>query len=182
MQAPRARPGKVDARQLSPTDPTGHHRTAHDGGDHQLCVQHRGHKAGCFGLPTWQRVLGPFQRLLADHPALEIRLTWLAPEVAALRPAPAEGAPRATAPTQLRAANPNGRYLADNLFLGLTAPLAAHWLATMLPHANRSVYRLAALAIAMPFGFRFASYATGTSGQVTATGAAFWAAFGHLLF
>ena len=139
-------------------------------------------KRGASDCPHRGGVLGPFQRLLADHPALEIRLTWLAPEVAALRPAPAEGAPPATAPTQLRAATSEWPLMADNLFLGLTAPLAAHWLATMLPHANRTVYRLAALAIAMPFGFRFASYATGTSGQVTATGAAFWAAFGHLLF
>ena len=59
--------------------------------------------------------------------------------------------------------------MADNLFLGLTALLAAHWLATTLPHANRTVYRLAALAIAMPFGFRFESYAqTGISGRVLA--------------
>jgi hypothetical protein len=59
--------------------------------------------------------------------------------------------------------------MADNLFLGLAALLAAHWLATTLPHANRTVFRLAALAIAMPFGFRFEAYArTGTSGRVLA--------------
>jgi hypothetical protein len=59
--------------------------------------------------------------------------------------------------------------MADNLFLGLAALLAAHWLATTLPHANRTVFRLAALVIAMPFGFRFESYAqTGTSGRVLA--------------
>jgi hypothetical protein len=59
--------------------------------------------------------------------------------------------------------------MADNLFLGLTALLAAHWLATTLPHANRSIYRLAALAVALPFGFRFEAYArSSTSGQVLA--------------
>jgi hypothetical protein len=59
--------------------------------------------------------------------------------------------------------------MADNIFLGLTALLAAHWLATTLPHANRLIYRLAALAIAMPFGYRFETYArAGTAGRVLA--------------
>jgi hypothetical protein len=59
--------------------------------------------------------------------------------------------------------------MADNLFLGLATLLAAHWLATTLPGSNRTFYRLVALVVALPFGFRFERYArSGPSGQVLA--------------
>lgn len=59
--------------------------------------------------------------------------------------------------------------MVDNIFLGLAALLAAHWLATTLPAVNRTAFRLVALAVALPFGFRFQSNAqSGTAGQVLA--------------
>jgi hypothetical protein len=131
-------------------------------------------KPGASVCPHCGGVLGPFQRLLVDQASLEARLAALEQEVAALRPTPAEALAIAdvaspAAPAQPQAATFGWPHMADNLFLGLTALVAAHWLATTLPHANRTVYRLAALAIAMPFGFRFESYAkTGISGRVLA--------------
>jgi hypothetical protein len=131
-------------------------------------------RPGASVCPHCGGVLAPFQRLLVDRAALETRLATLEQEVAALRtllteaPAPAEAA-SSDAPTQPQAAAFGLPHMADNLFLGLTALLAAHWLATTLPHANRMVYRLAALAIAMPFGFRFETYArSGIAGRVLA--------------
>lgn len=57
----------------------------------------------------------------------------------------------------------------DNIFLGVTALLAAHWLATTLPVANRAVFRLVALCVALPFGYRFERNARrGVAGQVVA--------------
>jgi hypothetical protein len=131
-------------------------------------------KPGASVCPHCGGVLVPFQRLLVDQAALEARLAALEQEVAALRPMPSEptapgDASSVTAPTPPQAAIVGWPHMADNLFLGLTALLAAHWLGTTLPHANRMVFRLAALAIAMPFGYRFEAYArAGTSGQVLA--------------
>ena len=131
-------------------------------------------RPGASVCPHCGGVLAPFQRLLVDQAALEARLATLEQEVAASRtlpteaPAPAEVA-APDAPTRPHAAAFGWPHMADNLFLGLTALLAAHWLATTLPHANRMVYRLAALAIAMPFGFRFETYArSGLSGRALA--------------
>jgi hypothetical protein len=60
-------------------------------------------------------------------------------------------------------------HMADNIFLGLTVLIAAHWLATTLPAGGRSWFRLVALIVALPFGFRFERHArAGTSGQVLA--------------
>ena len=131
-------------------------------------------KPGASVCPHCGGVLVPFQRLLVDQAGLEARLAVLEQEVAALRPMPLEAtlagvAASAAAPTPPQEATFGWPHMADNLFLGLTALLAAHWLATTLPHANRTVYRLAALVIAMPFGFRFESYAQmETSGRVLA--------------
>ena len=131
-------------------------------------------KPGASVCPHCGGVLGPFQRLLVDQASLEARLAALEQEVAASRSAPAEVLATADVSSPAAPAQPQGAtfgwpHMADNLFLGLTALLAAHWLATTLPHANRTVYRLAALAVAMPFGFRFESYAqTGISGRVLA--------------
>ena len=59
--------------------------------------------------------------------------------------------------------------MVDNIFLGLTALLAAHWLATTLPASNRAVFRLVGLVVALPFGFRFERYSrSGTAVQVLA--------------
>jgi hypothetical protein len=131
-------------------------------------------KPGASVCPHCGGVLGPFHRLLVDQAAFEARLAALEQEVAALRPVPTEAPARAddpspTAPTQRQTTPFGWPHMVDNLFLGLAALLAAHWLATTLPHSNRTIFRLAALAIAMPFGFRFEAYArTGTSGRVLA--------------
>jgi hypothetical protein len=131
-------------------------------------------KPGASVCPHCGGVLVPFQRLLTERAALESRLAALEQEVAALRPSATEAsepadAPSSAAPTPPQAAVFGWPHMADNVFLGLAALLAAHWLATTLPHANRTVYRLAALAVAMPFGFRFESYArAGASGRVLA--------------
>jgi hypothetical protein len=131
-------------------------------------------RPGASVCPHCGGVLGPFQRLLVDQASLEARLTALEQDVAALRPTPAEvlttaDVSSAAAPVQPQAVAFGWPHMADNLFLGLAALLAAHWLATTLPDANRTVFRLAALAIAMPFGFRFEANArTGTSGRVLA--------------
>jgi hypothetical protein len=59
--------------------------------------------------------------------------------------------------------------MVDNIFLGLVALLAAHWLATTLPASGRTIFRLIALAVALPFGFRFEVNArAGAAGQVLA--------------
>jgi hypothetical protein len=51
----------------------------------------------------------------------------------------------------------------------VTALLAAHWLATTSPLANRAVFRLVALCVALPFGYRFERNARrGVAGQVVA--------------
>jgi hypothetical protein len=60
-------------------------------------------------------------------------------------------------------------HMADNIFLGLTVLVAAHWLATTLPTGGHAWFRLVALVVALPFGFRFERHSrTGTSGQVIA--------------
>ena len=57
--------------------------------------------------------------------------------------------------------------MADNIFLGLTALLTAHWLATTLPAHDRAIFRLVALAVALPFGYRFEVNArAGITGEV----------------
>ena len=60
-------------------------------------------------------------------------------------------------------------HMADNISLGLTVLVAAHWLATTLPAGGRTWFRLVALVVALPFGFRFERLSrTATSGQVIA--------------
>jgi hypothetical protein len=47
--------------------------------------------------------------------------------------------------------------------------VAAHWLATTLPAGGHTWFRLVALVVTLPFGFRFEHHSrTGTSGQVIA--------------
>jgi hypothetical protein len=60
-------------------------------------------------------------------------------------------------------------HMADNIFLGLVVLVAAHWLATTLPAGSRTWFRLVALVVALPFGYRFERHQrAGTSGQVVA--------------
>lgn len=60
-------------------------------------------------------------------------------------------------------------HMADNIFLGLIVLIAAHWLATSLPAGNRTVFRLVALIVALPFGYRFEHHSrSGASAQVIA--------------
>lgn len=137
-----------------------------------FCLE--GIKPGASVCPHCGRVLAPFQRLHDNQATIEARLGTLEQEVAALRATltdaspPADIAPKATS-VHFPGTTFGWPHMADNLFLGLTALLAAHWLATTLPLTNRAVYRLAALAVAMPFGFRFETYAhTTTSVKVLA--------------
>jgi hypothetical protein len=131
-------------------------------------------KPGASVCPHCGGVLVPFQRLINDRAVLEARLTALEGEVAALRAVPNNAAsptdvPQEAAQTPAQAGFVGWPHMADNLFLGLMALLAAHWLATTLPSADRAFYRLAAFAVALPFGFRFEMYARGsTTDQVLA--------------
>jgi hypothetical protein len=121
--------------------------------------------------------LAPLQNLADNQATLDARLAVLEQEVAALGAATVE---RATAevtssPALLEPATPPAGtavkwpHMADNIFLGLAALLVAHWLASTLPGSNRTIFRLVALVVALPFGFRFQSNArSGISGQVLA--------------
>ena len=60
-------------------------------------------------------------------------------------------------------------HMADNIFLGLTTLFAAHWLAMTLPAGSLALFQIAALVVALPFGYRFERNSrTGTAGQVIA--------------
>lgn len=109
--------------------------------------------------------------------ALEERLAALEREIAAQRMAGTEqAAPNAAissaaleAPAPAIAADIKWPHMVDNIFLGLTTLLAAHWLATTLPAGSRTVFRLAALVVALPFGLRFERNSrSSTAGQVLA--------------
>jgi len=119
--------------------------------------------------------LAPLQMLADQHAALAVRLAALEQPIAAQRDAVRHAAaakPAVAAPSQPHAALANELrwpHMADNIFLGLSVLLAAHWLATTLPVPNRTAFRLVALAVALPFGYRFQVNArTGTTGQVLA--------------
>jgi hypothetical protein len=121
--------------------------------------------------------LAPLQNLADEHAAFAQRLATLEQQVAALREIGVEKTPvdEAThaAPIERDALALetviSWPHMADNIFLGLVTLLVAHWLATTLPGGNRTVYRLVALVVALPFGFRFERHArSGTSGQVLA--------------
>jgi hypothetical protein len=121
--------------------------------------------------------LGPLQRFADERAALEQRIAALEQDVASLRLASDEkGAVEeqslsAHSDAATRASRPETTWphMVDNIFLGLTALLAAHWLATTLPASSRATFRLVALVVALPFGFRFERNArSGTAGQVVA--------------
>ena len=121
--------------------------------------------------------LAPLQHLADAQAALEQRLALLEKEIATQRLAHVTDEPtgEATASVQSQVSPPAAStiltwpHMLDNIFLGLAALLAAHWLATTLPASNRTVFRLVALAVALPFGFRFElNSRAGTAGQVLA--------------
>jgi hypothetical protein len=115
------------------------------------------------------------QRFADKHAALEERLVALEQEVAVLKVAGgdqvvAEGV-ATSAPVEASSPSLGAEikwpHMADNIFLGLAVLLAAHWLATTLPASGRTVFRLVALIVALPFGFRFERNSrSGTAGQV----------------
>jgi hypothetical protein len=130
-------------------------------------------RPGASVCPHCGSTLAPLQAFADRQTALEQRLAALEQALATLRvSADAAAVPAATA---TEAADPalgagiNWPHMADNIFLGLATLLAAHWVAATLPASGRAGFRLVALAVALPFGFRFERHArTGTSGQVIA--------------
>ena len=98
--------------------------------------------------------------------ALEQDMGALRAGVANVEEAPVPGPVEASPPSGGRTYWP---HMIDNVFLGLATLLAAHWVATTLPAGNHAVFRLVALAVALPFGLRFERNArSDTSGQVIA--------------
>jgi len=134
-------------------------------------------RPGASVCPHCGSTLAPLQRFADKHAALEERLVALEQEVAALKLAAGDQAPAAgvVASTPV---DPSSRslgaavkwpHMADNIFLGLTVLVAAHWLAMTLPTSGRDVFRLVALVVALPFGFRFERNSRShTAGQVLA--------------
>jgi hypothetical protein len=132
-------------------------------------------RPGASACPHCGNNLAPLQNFADRHAAFEQRLAALEQEVAVLRVAGFETATIAETAGSMSAeslgppAEIKWPHMADNIFLGLATLLAAHWLATTLPGSNRTVFRLVALVVALPFGFRFEHHArSGTSGQVVA--------------
>jgi hypothetical protein len=134
-------------------------------------------RAGATTCPHCRSNLVPLQNFADKYLELEARLAALEQELVTLRTVHAEHIADTEAttlqPAELAAipSRPDIKWphMADNIFLGLVALLAAHWLATTLPGSNRAVYRLIALIVAMPFGFRFEHHArSGPTGQVLA--------------
>jgi hypothetical protein len=119
--------------------------------------------------------LAPLQSLADQNAALANRLAALEQEVILLResavrqaevPAPA-AAPDNASPVSARSMAFMWPHMVDNLLLGLATLLAAHWIATTFPVGNRAMFRLVALVVAVPFGFRFEGNArANTVGQV----------------
>ncbi len=118
----------------------------------------------------------PLQRLSDERAALEERVAVLEQSVAELllpQSASAKSTQSSIAageePVPLPASGINWPHMADNIFLGMIALIAAHWLATTLPAGSRPLFRLVALIVALPFGFRFERQtSSGVSEQVIA--------------
>ncbi len=111
--------------------------------------------------PHCRSNLVPLQRMSDDRAALEARVVVLEQSVATLL-APSEDAdsraPAIVAGAEAAARQSSGigwPHMVDNIFLGLVALVAAHWLATTLPTSSRTLFRLVALIVALPFGYRF---------------------------
>jgi hypothetical protein len=126
--------------------------------------------------------LSPVHQLVLAHASLEARLVAVETDLAELSLEPRRESAVVPEPPGVPSAprRAGWPHMLDNLFLGLAALLAAHWLASTVPHEQQAVYRLVALGVALPFGFRYESYArAGTSAQVAA--ALFFGVLGALL-
>jgi hypothetical protein len=159
----------MDTRSSSP------HRVEPMSGIARHCVCLEEIRPGASACPHCGNNLAPLQNFVDRHAAFEQNPVALEQEVGALRVAGLETATIAEI-TGSMSAEPLGLptaikwpHMADNIFLGLATLLAAHWLATMSPVSNRTVFRLVALVVALPFGFRFEHHARrGICGQVVA--------------
>ena len=112
--------------------------------------------------PHCRSNLVPLQRLADEGAALEERVAMLEQAVATLRLANSAPPERESSAVAASAdADPpmilaiKWPHMADNIFLGLVALIAAHWLAASLPADKRTVFGLVALVVALPFGYRF---------------------------
>jgi hypothetical protein len=130
-------------------------------------------RPGASVCPHCGGTLTPLQGFADKQAALEERLAALEQELATLRaeradPVAKGGDPAPAAGASLRA-DIKWPHMADNIFLGLMTLLAAHWLVTTLPTGGREVFRLVALLVTLPFGYRFErNSGSGPSGQVLA--------------
>jgi hypothetical protein len=130
-------------------------------------------RPGASVCPHCGGTLTPLQDFADRQAALEQRLAALEAALAAQQTDSAANAPVEVPATAVVSVSPRTEirwpHMADNIFLGLTVLVAAHWLATTLPAGGRTWFRLVALVVALPFGFRFEHHArAGTSGQVLA--------------
>lgn len=126
--------------------------------------------------------VAPLHQLILARVALEERLAAVETELATLRQARPD--PEVVIVPPPVAGMPPRRvgwpHMVDNLFLGLAALLAAHWLASTVPEGQQALSRLVALCVALPFGFRYEVYArAGASAQIVA--ALFYGVLGALL-
>jgi hypothetical protein len=115
--------------------------------------------------------LVPLQRLSDERAAQQERVAVLEQSVAELllaQSANAESSPSSIAAgveaVPLPTSGINWPHMAENVFLGMVVLVAAHWLATTLPIGSRPLFRLVALVVALPFGYRFE---LGTSSSVS---------------
>jgi len=128
-------------------------------------------RPGASVCPHCGGTLVPFQNFADRQAAMEQRLAALEEAVAAQS---VEDRRKSADAVTITSDGPRSMelkwpHMADNIFLGLTVLVAAHWLATTLPAGGRTWFRLVALVVALPFGFRFERHSrAGTSGQVMA--------------
>lgn len=126
--------------------------------------------------PHCRNNLVPLQRLSDERAALEERIAVLEQSIAELKlaqPATAESSASSIAAAveavPLPSSGINWPHMVDNVFLGMVVLVAAHWLVTTLPVGSRPLFRLVALIVALPFGYRFERYTrSGVREQVIA--------------
>jgi hypothetical protein len=118
--------------------------------------------------------LEPLQMLADQYAALEERLAAieqalaLPREAAAASPEP-EVVPKQVQDTGLVTTVIKWPHMVDNILLGLSVLVAAHWIASTVPIGNHAIFRIVALAVALPFGYRFETNArSDLAGQVLA--------------
>src|SRR3954469_1709596 len=121
-------------------------------------------KLGALVCRHCRNVLASIQQLAAAQASLEARLSALEATLTASTSIRLPGPVGTAAEEEAAGGMLPGRshfhwpHMADNLFLGLSAMLAIHWLASTLPSGPLGLYRLAGLVVALPFGFRFEFY------------------------